>query len=139
MNDNIEFKRIWQDTDFYKLWMCFSNDKISVKTELYTTDSKIDDLYDKIDSLIQNQVTEIFWQNGEKGNDTVPCVSMDMQKDKHGHVLIELYVEIDDGGELSKHNCCFYLSTDLMSLCNFNRRLLRIKERKLGTYIQLAE
>jgi len=98
----------------------------------------IDDLHSKIDSLLQNENTAVFWQNGERGNSTVPCVSMGVKKDKHGHVEIEVYTEIDDGGDLTKHNCCFYLKTDIMGLCDFNRRLLRIKDRGIGVRIQLA-
>ena len=45
MKDNIEFERIWQDEDFYQLLVSFSSEKISVKTEVYTNDTMIDDLH----------------------------------------------------------------------------------------------
>ena len=58
-------------------------------------------------------------------------------KDKLGHIQIEVYMELDDGGIFSSHNCCFYVSTELGLLLKFNKALYLFKEQQLKQKITL--
>lgn len=59
------------------------------------------------------------------------------KKDRQGHFIIEVFAELQDGGEYEKHNCCFYVNTEYGLLMNFCNRLERIKQRKIGYIIEL--
>jgi len=140
MNDYIEIERIWQDIDFFEIKITCISDSITATTKVYTTDENFDDLSDIIESFIHDNNNECYWENGEKGDDTTACVSLRFYKeDKLGHIKIEVYMELDDGGKFSKHNCCFYINTELGLLLEFHKNLFKIKTRKLGEKIVLNQ
>ena len=60
-----------------------------------------------------------------------------LHKDKLGHLLVEVYMELDDGGKLSIHNCCFYINTEVGLLTEFCERLPRLKKGSLEATVVL--
>ena len=62
-----------------------------------------------------------------------------MHKDRLGHILIEVYMELDDGGSYSTHNCCFYLNTEMGLLERFCNKLPKLKQEPLGIEVILNE
>lgn len=60
-------------------------------------------------------------------------------KDKLGHIIIEVYAELDDGGKHSEHNCCFFVETEYGLLMNFGERLDRLKNRPAGCEVRLND
>ena len=111
---------------------------IAVRGKVYTTDSLIDDLYNKIEKFLSGNADSTCWQNGTRGDMTTPCITFQFShKDKLGHVLIEVFMEIDDGGTLSAHNCCFYINTEIGLLYQFKKNLLKLKTPQLGAQISL--
>ena len=83
---------------------------------------------------------EGLWANGEKGDGSTACLSLRFfNKDKLGHINIEVYAELDDGGKHSEHNCCFFVETEYGLLMNFSERLDRLKNRPAGCEIRLND
>ena len=140
MTDNIEMKRVWQDTDFFEILITCTSKTISASTEVYLTDATIDDLYNQIKAFLQFERSEVLWASGERGNQSTPSVAFRIfMKDSSGHVRIETFMELNDGGNLDKHNCCFYVNTEFGMLYNFNIKLPHIKEKVIGKTISLIE
>lgn len=105
MSDNLVITRFWQDIDFFQMEIECKTEFIAVRGKVYTTDDLIDDLYNKIEIFLSGNADATCWQNGTRGDRTTPCITFQFfHKDELGHVLIEVFMEIDDGGTLSTHN-----------------------------------
>lgn len=113
---------------------------IIASTKIYVTYSLIDDLVHPIKQFISGQVIETYWSNEEKGDFSTTCISFRfLPKDKLGHIFIEVYMELDDGGDYSNHNCVFYLNTEIGLLERFFERLPKLKQKSSGIKLTLNE
>lgn len=113
MDDYLSIQKIWQDTDFAEFEITGSSPVITAKTAVYMTDSLIDELFRQITRFLSGEVEECRWANKERGDNSTACLSLRfLRKDRLGHVLAEVYMELDDGGEFNDHNCCFYINTE---------------------------
>ncbi len=138
MGDSLIITRFWQDIEFFQMAIECKTEFIAVRGKVYTTDDLIDDLYSKIEMFLSGNADHACWQNGTRGDTTTPCITLRfLHKDKLGHVLIEVFMEIDDGGTLSAHNCCFYMNTETGLLYQFKENLLKLKTPQLGIQISL--
>ena len=138
MIDNLTFTRVWQDVDFFQLEIKCENEFIVATGRIYITDALIDDLNNKIKIFLSGKARTTCWQNGSFGDATTPCVRLQFSnKDTIGHILIEIFMEIDDGGTMSTHNCCFYINTEIGLLHQFMENLKKIKTPQLGIRIAL--
>lgn len=138
MTDNITITRVWQDWDLFQIEIECKTDLIVVRGKVYTTDALIDDLHRKIERFLSENMGTTCWQNGTRGDSTTPCITLVFSHDdKKGHVRIEVFMEIDDGGLLSSHNCCFYINTEIGLLYQFKENLLKLKIPKIGIHISL--
>lgn len=140
MVDNIKIERIWQDEDFFEILVTCSNNVITASTEVYVTELAVKQLQNEIDQFLQLKKSDIFWRSGERGNQSTPCVEFKMcMKDSSGHVLVEIFMELNDGGDLDKHTCCFYINTELGMLHGFNSKLSTLMNPVIGTSVSLVE
>ncbi|HBT95290.1 MAG TPA: hypothetical protein DEB24_03985 [Coriobacteriia bacterium] len=138
VRDNIAIERIWQDDGFFQIRVTCSVEIISASADVYVDDALIDELRDKLESITSLSEDEVFWESGERGDGSTTSISFTVShEDGLGHVRIEAYMELEDGGSPSRHNCCFYVRTELGLLAEFSRRLTYIKEMRLGTRIEL--
>lgn len=136
--DKLYFNRIWEDQDFFELEIRAETRIISSSVKTYITNEAIDELSRVLEHFLVQNTDFAFWKNGNKGNDSTPYVSLSIgKKDERGHILIEVYMEIDDGGDLSKHNCCFYIETEVCLLEDFQKSLSLLKEPGIGSTIVL--
>ncbi len=140
MNDYIDMKKLWYDSELAQLKIVCSTEVITASAQIYVTDALIDDLIHQLKHFLNGQVQESYWANEEKGDSSTVCVSLRFQhKDKLGHVSIEVYMELDDGGAYSRHNCCFYLNTEIGLLTKFCEKLPHLKEKVSGIEVVLNE
>lgn len=138
MKDYIEIERIWQSDYYFQVKITCISESITVTNKIYTSNECIDELFSNLEDFLDGKVKECLWLNGEKGDGSTACVSFEFShKDKLGHILVEVYIEIDDGGNYSNHNCCFYVNTEIGLLSDFKNDLWRIKEPRLGEKIAL--
>ncbi len=130
MTDKLEMEILWCDNELTELRVdCFSS-AVSASTHIYVSDQLVADLIKQINLFLSGKRTECIWMNEEKGDNTTACLSLRfINADKCGHIFIEVYMEIDDGGRYSDHHCCFYITTELgllTAFCN-DLELLRTK------------
>jgi hypothetical protein len=136
--NGISFKRVWQDEEFFEVEIEAFSDVVTSKTKVYITDRDVVDLSEKILKLCFSAEIRCFWEISEKGDDDTPYVSLEFCKsDKLGHIKVEVYMEIDDGGSLSKHTCCYFIETELGILGEFAQRLPKINQKNLGIKVVL--
>ena len=142
MQHYIKIKKIWQDEieDFFSIQMVARSKVIWAQAHVYATSETIDDLLNKLNGFISSNAGEALWENGVTVGETpVPLSLKFLRKDKLGHVLVEVYMELDDGRTLGGHNCCFYVETDLGLLEKFHKRLHLLKLPDLEIEITLNE
>lgn len=127
--DNIIFKRVWQDDDFFSVMITCSSPLVTAMTEYYVSETIINELICLIEEFVSGRQTKAKWQSGAFGNGTTPCISLEFVKqDSRGHIRIEAVMEIEDGGNLDMHKCCFYINTELGLLERFGKRLRKINQ-----------
>ena len=140
MIDYIDIEKIWYDNELIQLKIVCSSTVITAAAKVYVSDALIDNLIYQIKQFLDGQIEEGFWANEEKGDGSSACVSLRfLHKDRLGHVLIEVYMELDDGGGYSRHNCCFYLNTELGLLTTFYEKLPQLKRKLSGIKIVLND
>jgi len=138
MEDNIILRKIWQDDETMELQIVCSSAVATITSKIYVSDSLIDELICKIKRFLAGNDEECLWANEEKGNDSTACVSLRFfRKDKLGHIVIEVFAELDDGGDYAEHNCCFFVGTECGLLMNFCERIAHLKNNPVGYEIQL--
>ena len=138
VKDNIIFSKIWQDDDVIELKVICSSSVATITSKIYVSDSLIDELICQIKQFLDGNNEEGLWANEDKGNDSTACVSLRFfRKDKLGHIVIEVFAELDDGGNYTEHNCCFYVSTEYGLLMSFCESLVQLKKNPVGYEIQL--
>ena len=131
--DTVFLKKIWEDEDFFKLGISATAKTISAYTESYATEESINNLVNGIMLFAENINSQYLWENGKRGNNTTPFISLNFQyANKAGHIRIEVFMEIDDGASFDKHNCCFYVHTDRASLDRFVNRLQYLYRSAVG-------
>jgi len=112
--DMLTFERIWEDRDFFEIKIVAQTEIICASVRSYTTTSSINELASRLKTFPENFDDKYLWENGEKGDGSTPFVSLEFWcSDKFGNVTVEVYMEIDDGASYNKHNCCFFIKTEI--------------------------
>ena len=110
----------------------------TITTKIYVSNPLIDELIGQIEPFLHGDVKEGLWANEDRGNDSTACLSLRfLRKDRLGHIIIEVFAELDDGGDYTRHNCCFFVNTEYGLLMNFCERLVQLKDNPAGDEIQL--
>lgn len=138
---NIEFTRIWEDTDFFEIECIASSEIVHAKMNTYVTDQGLDELAVKLDQFINQRTNEITWGTSQKGDKTTPDLVLTFSyKDRSRHIRVEIYMELDDGGSYANHNCCFYIDGfELSQIEHFIHGLDKLKKSPIGTKIAMTE
>lgn len=138
MEDNIVFSKIWQDDCLMELQVTCTSSVASVISSIYVSDYSIDELIREIKRFLYSKDETSSWASGDKGDGTIACISLRfLKKDTLGHIAVEVFAEIDDGGSYAEHNSCFFVNTEYGLLLNFCDRLVQLKDRPIGYEIQL--
>ena len=136
--DNISISKIWEDDHVICLKVICSSSVATVTSKIYVDELLIDELVCQIKQFLDGNIEEGLWSNEEKGDSSTACVSFRfLNIDKMGHVFIEVFAELDDGGNYSEHNCCFYIRTEHGLLMSFCDNLIDLKKNSSGYEIQL--
>ena len=137
--DNIIFCKTWQDNDVIELKVKCLSSVATVTSRIYVSDCLIDELIWQIKQFLDGNNEEGYWANEDKGNTSTACLSLRFfRKDKLGHIIIEVFAEIDDGGDYTKHNCCFFINTEYGLLMRFCEKLAQLKKNPVGYKINLS-
>lgn len=134
----LSIERIWEDVDFFEIEVIAQSEIISASVRSYTTEASINELALRLATFAQKIDDRYIWENGDKGDDSTPYVSLEFWcEDKLGHIVIEVYMELDDGASYNKHNCCFFVKTDAGLLNSFGKSLVLLNEQGIGKKIAL--
>lgn len=138
--DVLSIERVWEDADFFEIEVIAQSAIICASIRSYTTVEAVDNLASKLEIFPPKLNSRYTWENGVKGDDSTPFLSLEFWcKDKYGHIIIEIYMEIDDGASYSKHNCCFFIETEVCLLNNFGKTLALLNERGVGKKVTLNQ
>jgi hypothetical protein len=138
--DNLLFERIWQDKDFFELRITASSRVAKATVDCYAIDEDILDLSKGLSVFPKTVDDELFWSLSEKGEKYTPYFSMRVFcKDKYGHIRIEVYLEICDGGPLESHNTCFYIDTEAGLLNKFGEKVKCLIKPEVGTKVSIYD
>lgn len=128
MKDDIIFSKLWQDNDVIALKAVCSAPVATITSRIYVSNSLIDELIGQIEQFLRGNIEEGLWANEDRENDSTACLSLRfLRKDRLGHIIIEVFAELDDGGDYARHNCCFFVNTEYGLLMNFCERLAQLK------------
>lgn len=138
MVDILSLERVWEDRNFFEIEVLAQSESVCAKARSYVTPEAILELSAALASFPQSENDRYYWECGTKGDESTPFVSLEFWcEDQLGHVLIEVYMEIDDGGSLCKHNCCFFIRTNVGELNSFGKRIRSLCKEGTGTIIVL--
>lgn len=136
--DKISIERVWEDADFFEIEVFAQSELVCANVRSYTTIASINELASHLASFPKALDDRYLWENGAKGDDSTPFISLEVWcEDRLGHIVIEVYMEIDDGAAYSKHNCCFFVKTEVGLLNSFGKSLLLLNEKGIGRKITL--
>ena len=137
--DILSIERVWEDVDFFEIEVVAQSTIISASTKSYTTEEAICNLASRLTTFPYDFDDRYIWENGDKGDGSTPFLSLGFWcEDKRGHVIIEVYMELDDGALYSKHNCCFFIKTEIGLLNSFGKSLYLLNKSGIGMKVALA-
>ena len=140
MKDNIVFTKIYEDIHLIELYVVCSSSVATIRSRIYVDGSMIGRLAKRIKRFLNSKTKEVLWANEDKGNDSTACLSLRfLKKDNQGHIAVEVFAELDDGGDFTEHNCCFYVNTEHGLLMRFGESLSLLDDAPLGFEIQLNQ
>lgn len=135
---NIILRKIWQDSELIELAAECTSPLITARSKIYVSADLIDELVQKIRTFLGGQCNETQWANEARGSGSTVCLSLRfLKKDTLGHILIEVFTEVEDGGDRETHNCCFYVHTECGLLRQFCYELLSLKDCAAGREVHL--
>lgn len=138
--DNITIERVWEDADFFEIEVSAQSELVRANVKSYTTVEAINELASRLVAFPKSHDDRYLWENGTKGDTSTPYVSLEFWcEDKLGHIVVEVYMELDDGASYSKHNCCFFVRTETGLLNHFGKVILSLNERGIGKKIALNQ
>ena len=124
--DNIIFERLWKDSNIIELKVMASSEYINVFQNCYVEDVLLENAADKINNYIENPDEVCYLEFGNKTGYYTPAFSLSiLPSDNHGHVKIEVDMEIADNDRRA-HRCCFYVSCELGQIERFGQSLVSL-------------
>ena len=140
MEDNIIFRKVWEDDCLIELRVTCTSSAASVISNIYVSDDSINELICKIRQFLYSKDNDetSSWTSIGSEDGSVACVSLRfLKKDTLGHIAVEVFADIDDGGSRAEHHSCFFVNPEYGLLMSFCNRLVQLKENPAGYEIQL--
>ena len=138
--DILSIELVWKDADCFEIEIIAQSELIKARVKSYTTAILINELASHLEHFSPKGDDRYIWENGTRGDNSTPFVSLEFWcEDKFGHVIIEVYMEIDDGASVDEHNCCFFVKTDIGLLNSFGQSLLTLSKQRISEKISLKK
>lgn len=135
---SLSIKKVWKDYNFFEIEVYALSELISAKARSYTTKEAIENLSSHLIVFPETPDDRYIWESGTKGDDYTPYISLEFWcDDSCGHLIIEVYMEIDDGGSYNRHNCCFFVKTEVGLLNTFGHKLSELATADVGFSVTL--
>lgn len=137
--DNIVFEKLWQDEELLEFKVVAHNEFIEVLQSCYIATDDLKRNAGKIIEYKNNYELECYLEFGKKEGNYTPAFSMlILPADSHGHLKIELDIEIADN-EKRCHRCSFYIKTEIGMLDKLGNKLAKFEKLDIGGRISLIE
>ena len=121
MSQFIRFQKVHREPDATELNVTAQSPVITASAKIYVTDVMLEDLQEQISAFLGEKDLEGYWENDVPGIGGPPCVTLRMLPQKNDDsVLMEIFMELNDGGSFMEHNCRFYVATNRSSLQQFS-------------------
>ncbi len=147
--NNITIKKTYEDSfvndgvkgiNFIEAEFVCQSDFVTAKNSVYI--GSLDELVEKIELFLSGKTADVTWCSGTRGDGYTPFNELRfIRKDRAGHVLVEVFMEIDDGEEQNadsaKHNCCFYVNTEYGRLDSFVKGVSKLFYAEIGYEVSL--
>ena len=137
--NNIIFKRIWQDEDFYEIEVQAQNKVISASANFYVVDEDLARLSKELTDFPFGSNKEIVWELPNIEGSPRELSLRIFLKDKLGHVKIEIYMVLKNYDEPERYNCFFSVSTEIGVLNRFGQRLIGLNKPVIGKSVSMVE
>ncbi|MCR5823428.1 MAG: hypothetical protein K6G60_03255 [Lachnospiraceae bacterium] len=135
--DKIIFEKIWQEGDLLEFKISAESEFVSAYQTCYVQQPLFKNNANKMINYIDNCTEPCYVEYGCKKGNYTPAFSMNiMEADNHGHVKIEVDIELADNDE-RLHRCCFYVRTELGQLERFSKELKQLSDGEIGSSAQL--
>ncbi len=136
--DNIILKKVWQDGTIIELEISANSEFVSAYQNCYIEDKALLEISEKMCNYIENYDTACYLEFGKKEGNYTPAFSMYiLPADMHGHVKIEVDVEIADN-ETRSHRCCFFVNSELGLVEQLGKSLEKLISGLEGVEISLC-
>lgn len=137
MQDNLSFEKIYQDDTLIELKISASSKFVSAYQNCYIQDTDLKKLAEKIAGYVSSHKESCYLEFGNKEGNYTSAFSMELlPADVHGHVKIEVDVEIDDNDTRS-HRCCFYVNSELGLVELLGRSIKELAAAPIGYSVSL--
>ena len=133
----LSFEKIWEDDEVYGIELIAESEFVKIKTKTYTYPEKIKELAEILLSYPQKKNDCFLWENGIKGDGYTPYFSLEFKCNEYGHVEIEIYSEIEDGGLSKNHNCFFSVRSEIGLINKFGKSVLNMNSGGTGTKAEM--
>lgn len=111
--DNLIMRKVWKDDEFFEIKIIAISDDINISTKCYSSKEAMISMQNTFGQFLNNkEVTDCEISIGRLGGNNLPAVKFRTRKDRTGHIIFDVTMELDDNA-VPKHECNFYLRTDI--------------------------
>ena len=139
--DNIIFERVYDNSFFIVKVTVNSKNIRATIDELFMDNSRLLELSTALTSLpfpMQEDNT-FYWEYSSHRIAEKELSFRITQMNKLGHMLVEVKMLIEDESMGEKHQCCFFIKTEIGLLNAFGKRLISLNELPHGIKIALVD
>lgn len=138
MTDWIQFENTRMEDGCMELLVSAACPSITANAKIYVGASLLQELQEQVQAFLEEPDLEGYWENDVPGIGGPPCITLKLlPQDSAGKVLIEIYLELNDGGPFVSHNCRFYVRTDREALTRFCDGLADFSHSQPGAKLTL--
>ena len=113
MAEYICFEKVRTENEIMEVHVSAQNSVIQACAKIYVDCEILKELQEQIFAFLREQDLAAYWENDVPGIGGPPCVTLRfLPRQGSSQVLLETYMELNDGGDFGSHNCRFYIHTD---------------------------
>lgn len=138
--DNIIIEKIWKDIDFFEIRITAKSRLASSTIDTYISKREINQFSKKVLKMAQTNKIDYYWDGRIKNSKESPEWYFKISnEDLLGHILIEIYMNINDSESIKQHSCCFYVRTELGKLIEFAEKIVKLNDGAVGSIVMLTD
>ncbi|MCC8043679.1 MAG: hypothetical protein LIO69_09295 [Oscillospiraceae bacterium] len=133
--DNIIIEKIWQDDLMFEILITSYSKNAIISSCGYVTNDFIEEESAKILDFLKGDIFECNIDLGIEADDVIAFHSK-IQKDKAGHIILDITQVLNDDAN-PIHTCSCFIKTEFGILENFIKKLLFLPKAEIGDKISL--